>query len=182
MDLIALHRQWKDNPSRFLEKEITTQLDCLIYSIIKTEGYVSFIRPQEEYLDIIQDLRLLCWDRWITVSTDPEESFISYFAATIRGFLKTKFRRTKQKVERGVLVNSHFESSSIIDNPEEGMADKLSIELYLNKLSAIDKIILKKSLEGCSVREISRSVPMSKTSVHERLSILKNNFRERVNI
>lgn len=179
MDLITLHRQWKKVPDKFLEKEISTQLDCLIFSVIKSEGYAPFIRPQEDYFDLLQDLRVLCWKRWTVASTEPEHSFIPFFMMTIKGYLKNKLRNTQHCAKKEQIISTEYITNENSLNPEKDLVNHLEIDLFLKELSPTDNTILKKSLQGCSLREISSHVSMSKSSVHNRLTAIKSLFKDR---
>lgn len=179
MDLVTLHRKWKQSPSSFLEKEIMAQLDCLIFSVLRSEGYFPVNRPQEEYADLTQDLRLICWKRWITAETDPEGSFLSYLIMSIKGHLKTKVRSLHRAIKRDQALSSYLSSRSGSVDIEESTINSLMLDEFIEQLAPVDQKILRESLEGRTVREISSHLPISKSSVHNHLQEIKERYNER---
>jgi RNA polymerase sigma factor (sigma-70 family) len=174
--LIELHRKWKRSPNdRLLEQKCLQQLEHLIFFTLKKIGFYPLDPDSEEFQDLLQEVRLLCWETWQRAESDPECTFIALFTRKINYHLITRLKKL-QKMQQG--RRAYQAQQAITSKSASSDVSLLWIEQAVAQLNPFDRQLLQWRYEGYTLEEIEQKVPLKKTAIHERLQKIETFFEQ----
>ncbi len=97
--LINLYLKWMDNPELY-GKEMSETVDKIIYSTLKKQSLEPIYKRFEDYEDLIQELRLLCFQKLNRISNPTNKRIFNFLRISIILALKDKARKVGKFLDR----------------------------------------------------------------------------------
>jgi RNA polymerase sigma factor (sigma-70 family) len=125
---------------------------------------VPYCPQTEEFRDLLQDLRLLCWETWTQVESDPECTFIYQFTCKIKGHLIRRLQRSQRAQDRLQLLGEGVHQEEI---------SHLWVDEFLEEFEPVDREILVQRMQGNTLREIEKTLNIPRSSLSVRLKAIR---------
>ena len=97
--LSTIYNKWRNSPEIY-EKEMTETIDKIIYTVLGKNSLRPVYRRFEDESDLLQDLRLLCFQRLNKLKNDENKSIYNYLGISSNFALKDKARKVGKRLDR----------------------------------------------------------------------------------
>ena len=157
-----------------LKGEVTKALEGVIRSVLKA----SPLRPldsHEDYEDLLQEMRLLAWKRWSEAKPTETSSLFHYLFVCLKGLLLAKAERLHRKRINTTPLDDEI---VVFDTPASDIHSDAVASEFEDSLGGEDRCLLEMRKEGHSMREVGKSVRMSKSWVFNRMGNLRDQYNQ----
>lgn len=167
--LSSLFLKWKRDPELWGE-EMAKTVDSIIYYSLKRQSLHPVFRKYEDDEDLIQELRLLCFERLHKVQNPTNKRLFNYLQVSIRLGLMDKTRRVGKLMDRDRIISNVA--------PGKTMEPDFSND-YFNFGNTLTNQVATLLSEGYSKSKIKKMLKVSSNKMAEIIKELKSIYEKK---
>lgn len=163
--LLNLYLNWKKSPSQFNE-EMAETVDKIIFSTLSRQRLNPIYKRIEDHEDLIQDLRILCFQKLTKISNPTNKRIFNYLKISINLALRDKARKV------GKFLDRESKEAEILGDRKKSTPPML---FYNNSLL---ENIAKLLAEGETKQNICSILSITRTKLNKEIQKLRTIYNE----